>query len=170
MNFLTRIVDSSCIFHNWLLQVSLIPEPIETAPNFSLFRFARYEMKLKKLLALIGNKSPNTIVGIEGYSYQSSATEAESILKELGGCLRYLLCNMQHIILEIPPSTVKKIFSAQGGADKNDMYQAYIEKYKLSDLFSSMNVKRPPKNIPNPISDLVDALAVAMSTLFLCAL
>ena len=168
MNYLTRLTDPKCPFHNWLLQVSLIPEE-NPATHFSLFRFARYETKLKKLLALIGPKAPNTIVGIEGYSYQSNATEADSILKELGGCLRFMMCTMQHTILEIPPSTVKKLFSGQGGADKTDMYQAYVERYRLSDLFTNMHVKRPLKNIPNPISDLVDALAVAMSTLFLCA-
>jgi len=162
------------------MEVSIIEDlEAEAAPEdkrfrFSLFRFERYEARLQSLLALIGeNKSQDKVVGLEGYSFYSRATQADTALKELGGCLRRSLCHMKHTIMEIPPSTVKKIFSGSGKADKNEMYSSYRQIYDLPDLFTllSLGEEQPyletDKTIPHPIEDMVDALAVAMATIHL---
>jgi Holliday junction resolvasome RuvABC endonuclease subunit len=166
-------------FHGWVMEVSIIEDPVtEEKDNklfrFSLFRFERYEARLQSLLALIGNNAGNNkIVGLEGYSFYSKATQADTALKELGGCLRRSLCHLNHTIMEIPPSTVKKIFSGSGKANKNGMYKAYRKTYGLPDLFSLLNIAEEEnyletdKPIPHPIEDVVDALAVSMATLHL---
>lgn len=168
-------------FHHWLVEVTILEDPVNHENgkrrfDFSLFRFERYENRIQALMAVIGdNRKKNKLVGIEGYSFKSKATQAETALKELGGCLRRSLCHFQHEIMELPPSTVKKIFSGVGKSDKNEMYRCYRETYRLPDLFKCMNIAAsdqvylddPEKNIPHPIEDMVDALAVALSLLFL---
>jgi len=171
--FIRYIEDITSPFKDWLMELIILEEKPESSTPlfaFSLFRFNRYEEKIQKLLSLIGsNKHQNKLVGIEGYSFNSKATPADTFLKELGGCLRLSLCRMKHNIMEIPPSTIKKIFSAQGQATKKDMYLTYTDKFNLPDLFSLMNLgeKNDFKDIPNPINDLVDALAVALSVMYL---
>jgi Holliday junction resolvasome RuvABC endonuclease subunit len=163
-------------FFGWTLDVSLIESLEESAKSvnhfsYSLFRFTRYEERLQKLLSLIGTES--RMVGIEGFSYNSKATQADTFLKELGGCLRLSLCRMKHTVLEIPPSTVKKIFTTNGQASKVDMYNTFVQTFHLPDLFALLNIadnedkSKSRENIPNPIEDIVDALAVAMSLLWL---
>lgn len=167
---LKHIDNADSIFYQWTLQVSLCPSGEFDDTDLSLFRFNRYEQRIKKLLALIGPNTKDHILGIEGYSYQSSSTPADTMLKELGGCMRWLLCTMKHNILEIPPSTVKKMFSGEGKSTKVQMYQAFVQKYNLPDLFHAMNLKRPKTNILHPIEDIVDAFAVAMTTMMLCSM
>jgi hypothetical protein len=170
---LSYITHSSSPFKDWTLEISVLEEREEDQPSlfaFSLFRFSRYEERLQKLLSLIGdNMKQDKLVGIEGYSYNSKSTQADTFLKELGGCLRLSLCRMKHNIMEIPPSTIKKIFSTQGQSTKNDMYKAYQEKFYLPDLFSLMNIGKVEefKDVPHPIEDLIDSLAVALSVLYL---
>ncbi len=165
----TLITDPESIFAGWLLKISVIESDQSSDKSYSLFRFQRYQEKLQIMVALINYhcQSHQRIVGIEGYSYQSGAGEADTILKELGGCLRLLLCK-EHQMMEIPPATIKKLFSGKGHAKKPDMYQAYRNQYHMPDLFTLLHIKEPSSGkTPHPIEDLVDAFAVALSTLYL---
>jgi Holliday junction resolvasome RuvABC endonuclease subunit len=172
----SQVQNVNSPFFGWTLDVSLIESSENEKPSnrlsYSLFRFTRYEERLQKLLSIIGTN--NKLVGIEGFSYNSKPTQADTFLKELGGCLRLSLCRMKHTILEIPPSTVKKIFTQNGQASKVDMYKTFVETYHLPDLFALLNIGDEDKKIdktldhvPHPIEDIVDALAVAMSLLWL---
>jgi hypothetical protein len=162
--------------HGWLLEISLI-EPNPWPRNASLFRFDSYEGKLRQLWALTGNNSQkNKVIGVEGYSYNAKPTEADTKLKELGGCLRRQLCLNQHELMEIPPSTAKKLFTGDGRATKEKMYQVARTTFGLPDLFALLNISAQPldhqimhegKKVPHPVDDLVDSLAIGISTLFL---
>ena len=155
------------IFHEWLFEITFIVEN-QTNDDFSLFRFQRYQNRLQTLLGIIGS-APGALIGIEGYSYQSTATESDTMLKELGGALRLYLCQLQHKLLEIPPSTVKKIFSGKGSAKKKDMYESFLTSFGMPDMLPLMSL--PPwkqlKEPPHPVEDMTDAFAVALSTLLL---
>ena len=172
---MTLVNCRDSVFYGWLLQLTLLEEWPEDAGHFSLFRFNRYEVRLQLLMGIIGMRSTrrgNQIVGIEHYSFKSSspfATAADTTLKELGGCLRRSLCQMGHNIMEIPPTTIKKVFTHGGGAKKTDMYMAYAQRYFMPSLYRLINIEEDPdaKVIPHPIEDVVDALAVAMTTLVL---
>lgn len=56
------------------------------------------------------------LVVIEGYSY-GSAGNAKDIV-ELGGALRYRMWAAGLVVLEVPPSTLKKWATGKGNADK----------------------------------------------------
>lgn len=164
-------------FHKWLLEISLI-EPNPWPKNASLFRFDRYEGKLRQLWAIMGsNAQKGKVIGVEGYSYNARATEADTKLKELGGCLRRQLCLNQHEVMEIPPSTAKKVFTGDGRATKEKMYQTARTTFGLPNLFTLLNISsdhtldhqvmHDGKKVPHPVDDLVDSLAIGLSTLFL---
>jgi len=167
------LIPSNSPFPHWLFELTLLEEPVLPVTQFSLYRFNKYDVRLRALLSILGdNREGNKIVGIEGYSYYSQASQADTILKELGGCLRMNLCYAGHQILEIPPSAVKKIFSGDGKSNKNKMYRHGRNDYGLPDLFRLMNIGEerdcmadPAKDIPHPIEDLVDSLAVTLSLL-----
>lgn len=163
-----KLVDSpQSPFFGWLLE-AVVLQDAPLPPDPTLPRIARYEGRIRTLMALIGNNlNDSKRVGIEAYSYQSAPTEGDTMLKELGGILRLHLHQQRHRILEIPPTTVKKIFSNKGSAKKTDMYVAYQNLFELPDLFQLLNMK--PKETytqtPHPIEDMVDALAVALATI-----
>ncbi len=192
-NGMTIVKCPESVFCGWLFQVTIIEEWPESK-GFSLPRFARYEARVKALMAIIGQYKPKTIVGIEHYAFSVTATRGDSTLKELGGILRRELCYAGHQIVEIVPSQVKRIFCDNGDSKKKDMYKAYSDLYKLPDLFAIMNIKRvvdtnggletvakkkksekptiktPRKkraadDIPHPIEDMVDALGVVMAVI-----
>lgn len=170
------------------------PDPEGTFP-FHLPRLARYETRIQSLLGLIGENRPEQpmVVGLEHYAFAAGATRGDSTLKELGGILRRQLCHMKHRVLEIVPSQVKRIFCQKGDAKKKDMYRAYRDLYHLPDLMALLHIQpgdtslvaEPPKkkkkpakaplktasvpkdpdDVPHPVEDLVDALAVALSVI-----
>ena len=75
------------------------------------------------------------------------------------------LCD--HHIVEIPPTTIKKMFSGSGRADKDIMYQTYRNKFGLPDIAAHIGLGgKVYKHVPHPVEDMVDALAVAVATLF----
>ena len=160
-------------FHGWTVQLTILEDiPEESFSNYSLFRFKRYEARLQKLESIIGYGDAVTVCGIEGYSYSSRPTQADSILKELGGCLRRDLCRLDYNITEIPPSTIKKYFTGMGNAKKLDMYKWWRNEYKLPCLYRLLGLCQedktlPEKDIPHPIEDIVDSFAVALTTLAL---
>jgi hypothetical protein len=147
----------------------------------SLYRFARYRYKLDRLLPLIGsNNQGDKVVGVEGYALQAGSGNKNAnkfcrtklqpstiCLTELGGCLRMLLCGLNHEMLEIPPTTIKKMFADMGLATKDQMYQAYLKTFHLPDLCLLLNLKpyEKYKHIPHPVEDLVDSLGVALTLL-----
>ena len=130
--------------------------------KMKLFRFRRYAAKIQKIAAIIG-KVDNSVVGIEGYSLGGMGTSATSMLCELGGCLRMQLCELGQPIYEIPPTSIKKIFSKSGKADKDVMYKAFKGIYGLPDIHPMANlVEAKYKHVPCPINDIVDSFAVAL--------
>ena len=160
-NALVRVSDHRSSFYGWFWEVVCIEEEKD------LSQYSRFSSKISKLMALIGdNFNKTSCVGIEGYSMNSRTGKSGTILMELGGCLRLALATYEHKWVEIPPRSVKKQFTGNGKADKNEMYQYYLQKYHLPELCNLIGLKQIYKQTPHPVEDLVDALADGLSTLF----
>lgn len=101
-----------------------------------------------------------TKVKLEGYAY-SKFTRGASAIKELTGILKYLLGKAEITIDIVSPTQLKRKFTGKGNVKKQAMYTRYLE-YKLPDLFKVMNIKPSKTNIKAPISDMVDAFALAV--------
>lgn len=157
--------------HQWQIRTQ-VWEPVEaaSAPTCSLFRLQKYWPRIHQIVAFIQSLGPGAVAGIEGYSFYTKATQADTTLKELGGILRWELTKAGVDMVEIPPSVVKKLFSGKGHATKQQMYTAYVQQFAGPCLYDMLNIpfnpKTKPKNLPpHPIEDVVDGLAVALSTL-----
>ena len=94
---------------------------------------------------------------IEDYAYGCKKTNSFTKLAEDAGCMMDML--QQDFGIEavpLPISTIKKSFSGKGNATKADMYQAYL-RLGFPPLTDALRCQ-PDQN---PLSDVVDALAVA---------
>lgn len=168
-----RINAPGSPLHNWQIQTQ-IWEPAETSavPKSSLFRLRKYWPRIHQIVAFIQSLGAGAVAGIEGYSFYTKATQADTTLKELGGILRWELSKAGVDMMEIPPSVIKKLFSGKGNATKQQMYTAYCQQFAGPSLYDMLNIpfnpKTKSKNLPpHPIEDLVDGLAVAMSMLIM---
>lgn len=77
---------------------------------------------------------------IEGYSFSSNMAYKDAIV-EIGGIVRYHLRQMQHVPIEVAPSSLKKFLSGSGRAEKGDMLRAVrslqlpIDDHNMADAF-----------------------------------
>lgn len=118
--------------------------------------FHKYEVICSCISDLIDKHEVNHVI-IEGYSYQSQSSSM-SKLYELGGIVRYMCHTKKVAITEIAPTRVKKLFSSSGRSDKKDMYTSFIAK-GFPPLLAIFKVEKC-KDIPNPVQDIVDAVAL----------
>lgn len=150
-------------FRGWTVETHCW-EVVTPATDTSCERFARYGPIIDQLISQIGSTD---VCGIEHYSLGSSGPQSssQSMLFELGGCFRYELFQKVRQLSELAPTMVKKMFTDNGHATKDDMYKAYKDIYRLPCLMQMLGLHREYEHVPNPVNDLVDALAVAICTL-----
>ena len=68
------------------------------------------------------------------------------------------------VFYEIAPSQAKKIWSGKGNAKgKTPMYEAYTDRYKMPVIEPIIGMK--PGSIRHPVDDIVDSIAIAVSTI-----
>jgi|SRR6185436_18163251 len=77
---------------------------------------------------------------IEGYAFAANMAYHNAIV-EMGGILRYHLRKLEHVPIEIAPTSLKKFVSGHGNAQKPDMLAAVqrlglpIEDHNMADAF-----------------------------------
>jgi Holliday junction resolvasome RuvABC endonuclease subunit len=106
---------------------------------------------------LNGKLTPNDKVYIEDYSFGSTGRVFH--IAENMGQLKYQLYRAGIKFETIPPTVIKKYFFGKGNADKDKMYEAFLSKTNI-DLYQTLGKSRGKKVI-SPISDIVDAYAIA---------
>lgn len=159
------------VLYDWVIQCICIErdkddDGTNKLPNDLAIKFGRYNRCVGKLFQYIGdNKDGMTRVGIEGYA--KNARFSQEVLTELGGILRNTILNYGHIMAEYAPTFIKNAFTNGGGAKKEVMVKAYENDYEFPDLYPIMGITRLHNGkvrakVPNPLDDVVDAMAVAM--------
>lgn len=174
-NFVTVIESAGSVFFGWTLEIVCIEHILDGLSELSFQRFSRYLLVVSKIVAIIGSNSRSKLIGIENYAYNKvyrgfkskapQISSSQSVLMELGGCLRTLLTLYNHELKELSPTTIKKQFSGNGRASKQQMYDVVLNVHKFPDLVSACGIQFQHQQIPHPIEDIVDALAVAVTTL-----
>jgi hypothetical protein len=103
-------------------------------------------------------------INIEGFSYASKG----SAFIDLITYNTFMKCKLYSIVGDklfvIPPKTVKKWYTGNGNATKCDMLRSYLNKNDndLSSLIREIvNVTEDEFNIPKPIDDLIDSIALS---------
>lgn len=99
------------------------------------------------------------MIGIEGYSMGSTGRVFN--LAENCGLLKWKFW-AHNIPFQIhPPTVIKKFATGKGNADKNKMYEAFVQETG-QDISAMMCPKK--STIGNPISDIVDAYYILKYT------
>lgn len=94
-------------------------------------------------------------VGLEGYSYNSTGKVFH--IAENTGILKYKLYNDGTPYEVYSPSAIKKFATGKGNADKELMYNSFVDETKV-DLMELLDCKQT--KIGNPVSDIVDSYYV----------
>jgi len=90
---------------------------------------------------------------IEGYSYGSSSSRLFQIA-ENGGTLKQMIWKNNIPFDVTPPTVIKKLATGKGNANKEKMWDSFIEETGLN-LFNILGQEE--KKHWNPVSDMVDA-------------
>lgn len=96
----------------------------------------------------------NTYIMIEDYSFGSKGRVFN--LAENCGVLKQELWNHNYSFKTVPPTVVKKFASGKGNANKEKMYEAFVQKYSVDLLLDFSSSK-----LDNPVTDIVDAFFLA---------
>jgi Holliday junction resolvasome RuvABC endonuclease subunit len=172
-----KICHEHSLFRLWTLETVCIEHKSYEKLDIDLSRFKRFQTRIIKIISVLishGMNNPliHMIGGVENYIMNTNMknTKADSDLKEIGGILRNYLYSAQNVhIMEIPPTSVKKLFSGSGKSSKYEMLQAYTHQWYLPDLYSMLNIQTPKQHsviVAKPIEDLVDSVGVALTVVY----
>jgi hypothetical protein len=93
-----------------------------------------------------------TEIALEGYAY--SAHGRVFHIAENTGVLKYKIYQESIPLTIIAPKEIKKFASGKGNADKDLMYQSFVEETSIPLKFI---ITPDKKDISSPVSDIVDA-------------
>ena len=143
--YLTNTKKYVGIFNN-IKGYSHKPYLTEMQRYLGIASWAVYDTELKS----------DDIVFLEDYSMGSTGRIFS--IAENTAILKYLLHYNSISYITVPPTTLKKHFQGKGNADKEKMYEAFVEKtgIALKCLFQTT------AKVTNPISDICDAFALGL--------
>jgi len=112
----------------------------------------RYENIASWVLNIVSPfKNEEHYILIEDYSFGSKGRVFN--LAENCGLMKYFLYRDKYKFFTVPPTVVKKYATGKGNADKQKMYDAFVQLTGL-DL---MPIYSKSKKVISPVSDIVDA-------------
>jgi len=118
---------------------------------------SQYHAIVSTLMQIIQHHSVSHVV-IEGYAFNRKSAHSYK-LYELGGVLKYTLAKADIGFTVVPPSHAKMRFTGKGNSNKVHMYEKWIE-HGFPCLYSVFQLRPSPNNVPNPIQDIVDSVAL----------
>lgn len=162
------VIDKG-LFLGWKIKFFITaktkPEHIQKQYTESLFRMRDYNYIIEKVISWIPKDT--NMISIEGYS-MGSTVGISSQLTEMGGILRW--CIKDFNVLEIPPSTIKVVFSGSGAATKQRMIRHWYQTFQMPCLYQGVGLDREKhgqKKDQSPMDDICDAFAILVTTIHL---
>lgn len=106
-----------------------------------------------------------TEIRIEGFSFGSKGNSFIDMITFNTFLKVKLIQKFGHVIRVISPKSIKKAYTGNGNASKCDMLRSFMEKSdsKLKKEIEKLNIVVEGEfNIPKPLDDLVDAIALTL--------
>ena len=98
-------------------------------------------------------------VYLEGYAYMATGRNIHSITENTG-LLKHKMWKNKVSFMSYPPTVIKKFATGKGNANKEVMYEAFVDELLTpTDLKERLTPKAT--KVKNPVSDLVDAYFIA---------
>jgi len=95
-------------------------------------------------------------VFIEGYAFATSGTSHVRSIAENTGLLKHKMHKVKQPFTSVPPTVIKKYATGKGNANKEGMYEAFVDELLTpTDLKERLTPKAT--KVKNPVSDLVDS-------------
>ena len=95
-------------------------------------------------------------VFIEGYAFATSGTSHVRSIAENTGLLKHKMHKVKQTFTSVPPTVIKKYATSKGNANKEGMYEAFVDELLTpTDLKERLTPKAT--KVKNPVSDLVDS-------------
>ena len=95
-------------------------------------------------------------VFIEGYAFATSGTSHVRSIAENTGLLKHKMYKVKQSFTSVPPTVIKKYATGKGNANKEGMYEAFVDELLTpTDLKERLTPKAT--KVKNPVSDLVDS-------------
>jgi len=109
---------------------------------------------------LLSNWTMSIITGcevfIEGYAFATSGTSHVRSIAENTGLLKHKMYKVKQSFTSVPPTVIKKYATGKGNANKEGMYEAFVDELLTpTDLKERLTPKAT--KVKNPVSDLVDS-------------
>ena len=99
-------------------------------------------------------------VFLEGYAFATAAQAGVRSIAENTGLLKHKMWKNKVPFKSFPPTVIKKFATGKGNANKEVMYEAFVDELLTpTDLKERLTPKAT--KVKNPISDLVDAYFIA---------
>ena len=99
-------------------------------------------------------------VYLEGYAFATSAQAGVRSIAENTGLLKHKMWKNKVSFKSYPPTVIKKFATGKGNANKELMYEAFVDELLTpTDLKERLTPKAT--KVKNPVSDLVDAYFIA---------
>ena len=99
-------------------------------------------------------------VFLEGYAFATSAQAGVRSIAENTGLLKNKMWKSKITFKTYPPTVIKKFATGKGNANKEVMYEAFVDELLTpTDLKEQLTPKA--KKVINPISDIVDSYFIA---------
>ena len=99
-------------------------------------------------------------VFLEGYAFATSAQAGVRSIAENTGLLKHKLWKDKIPFKTYPPTVIKKFATGKGNANKEKMYEAFVDEL-LTPVDLKERLTPKAKKIINPISDIVDSYFIA---------
>ena len=99
-------------------------------------------------------------VYLEGYAFATSGKSHVRSIAENTGLLKNKMWKNKISFMSYPPTVIKKFATGKGNANKEVMYEAFVDELLTpTDLKERLTPKAT--KVKNPVSDLVDAYFIA---------
>ena len=99
-------------------------------------------------------------VFLEGYAFATAAQAGVRSIAENTGLLKHKMWKNKVSFKSYPPTVIKKFATGKGNANKELMYEAFVDELLTpTDLKERLTPKA--KKVINPISDIVDSYFIA---------
>ena len=95
-------------------------------------------------------------VFIEGYAFATSGTSHVRSIAENTGLLKHKMHKVKQSFTSVPPTVIKKYATGKGNANKEGMYEAFVDELLTPTALKERLTPKATK-VKNPVSDLVDS-------------
>ena len=118
----------------------------------------RHELLSKWAMEIVNGSQAwlTTAVFIEGYAFATSGKSHVRSVAENTGLLKHKMHKVKQSFTSVPPTVIKKYATGKGNANKEGMYEAFVDELLTpTDLKERLTPKAT--KVKNPVSDLVDS-------------